>query len=145
MVANTQFFQIATPNDKIFGWPLHGGTPAVARPVLFEALNCDWNIVHTQCDLTSSYVELNVSCVDKLCATTAIRVSRLPHNSTLWSPLDLGGSILNEFFTDFVNGTISRQQYFSTTTQYYFTHPDNPYALQSELPDFPTIKAEFVL
>ena len=141
-VANEQFFQIATPNNRTSG--VNTGTPAVARPVVFEAQsyrNNNSSIVHTQCDLTSSYVELNVSCIDKLCATTAIRASQQPHNSTLWSPLDYSGIVSNDFFADFVNATVSRHEYLSTATEYYFTHPDNPYAPQSDWPDFSTISA----
>ena len=76
MVANAQHFQIATPNDRIYGGPTWKEKSMVPRPLVFEAqkqgnANDSNLIVHTKCDLMTSFVELSVFCLDKLCATTS--------------------------------------------------------------------------
>lgn len=140
-------YQIATENDAErqktrFSEPRH---------IYFQSWSGDsddsgnLNKAVTKCNLTTSYVELNVSCVEKVCSTIAIRPSQVAHNPVTWSVLDgSSGMIGLSFFGDFVNATETLHIFISSATEYYLVEPDHPYdpRLMISYADFSTVNAK---
>lgn len=147
MVSNNNDFALATVTDERHMNAY--GMPKVPRPIEFQTTS--WiggeegsiNIVSTSCNLTTSYVELNISCVGRLCSTVAIRPSQEPHDPVFWSVLDTSkertlNTSLNvlTFLADFVNATKSKKAQASSATEYYLVYPNRPFSNPSSDRDY---------
>ncbi len=120
-------FQIATNTGERGNF---NGGPTTQRQVYYQAsgqneddLNGDFILISFTCNLTSTYVELNISCIDPSCSATQIRPSEQNAMSELWSPLDYHSSVADSFFGDFLNATVPRQLASPSATEWYVTDP----------------------
>lgn len=99
------------------------------RPVWFTGRSHE-GFASTICNLTTTYVTLNVSCAEKVCNATEIRTS-LPVAGTppspTWSVLDQGSSTDRTFFEELVNASMSYTPDEVSGTESYVLQPDNPF------------------
>ena len=140
--ANTYGFQIST--DTAMDKDIHKARP---RPVYFQSrtksISMYGDLVQTKCNLSTSYVELNVSCAGKICSAVAIRPSQLAHGPATSSVLDRDPVVADEFFGGFVTATAVDSDQSSSATERYIVKPDNPYDpnLLSDHVDFSTVSS----
>jgi hypothetical protein len=99
-----------------------------------------------ECSLTTTYVEMNHTCVDEACAPTAIRRSRLQHEAaTTWLDGELSNAAgaMERFCSGFVSalrlGTLN--QYNSNILGYYYLHLGNPLGSSEKGPKLADIDA----
>ena len=133
VVSNFDYFQLATTTDDRNG--SSHGVPNVPRPIALRAAsfeNENNSIATAMCNLTTSNVELKVTCVGVQYSTVATRASQEPHNPINWSPLDFAeisnsSYIALSFLQDFVNATVPMHEATSSATEYYLVYPDTPF------------------
>lgn len=136
VVSSANGFQIGSDTGERSNF---NGDPTAPRQLYFQALGASQNrpdgepdLISTTCNLTSSYVELNVSCIESSCSATHIRPSQQKHDSNFWSPLDYNSSVADSFFGDFVNATVPRQLESPSATEWYLSNPDKPFGIDLE-------------
>jgi len=136
VVSSANGFQIGSDTGERSNF---NGDPTAPRQIYFQALGASQNrpdgepdLISTTCNLTSSYVELNVSCIESSCSATHIRPSQQKHDSNFWSPLDYNSSVADSFFGDFVNATVPRQLESPSATEWYLSNPDKPFGIDLE-------------
>lgn len=97
----------------------------------------------TKCNLSTSYVKLNMSCVRKVSSAIAIRPSQVAHKSGTWSVLDQEFPVASSFFAGFVNASAVHHSGISSATEFYVVRPDNPYdpQLMKSYADFLTVNS----
>jgi len=109
--------------DYNFTW-----LPSKPRILNLETATTNGSLYSFTCTLTTSYVEVEVSCLETSCSAASIRRSLQPHNSTNWSTLDfipLTGAM--SFYERFVNATKPVADDRSTATEAYLTDPYTPF------------------
>ena len=162
VVSSKNLFQFATNTDERN--ETANGIPNRPRGIYFQTRSTvgpldagNNSLTSTICNLTTSNVELNISCTGKTCSTIALRPSQQQHASRIWSPLDGAGGgngpansslIALSFLGDLVNATIPLKYQVSSATEYYLVYPDtpfnNPYANSDTWLDFSnTTTSEF--
>lgn len=113
--------------------------PTTQRQLYYQALGASEDPtsigpdhISTTCNLTSTYVELNASCVESSCSATHIRPLQHRQMSELWSPLDYNSSVADSFFRDFVNATVPRQLQSPSASEWYVTDPETPFGIEAQ-------------
>jgi hypothetical protein len=129
-------FQIATNTGERGNF---NGSSTIQRQVYYQASgqneddpNGDPILISTTCNLTSTCVELNISCINPSCSATQIRLSKQKAMSELWSPLTYNSSVADSFFGDFVNATVPRQLASPSAIEWYVTDPTQPFGIDAK-------------
>ena len=104
------------------------------RQVWFNG-HSEEGIAVTKCNLTTTYVELNISCIDKVCNAKAIRPSQLNNESSTWSVLDQHNNA-PVFFGELVNASQSSGASIPSGSESYVLEPDNPFGNVLSYPDY---------
>jgi hypothetical protein len=109
--------------DRNFTW-----LPSKPRILNIETPTTNGSLYSFTCTLTTSYVEVEVSCIENACSAASMRRSMQPHNTTNWSTLDfipLTGAM--SFYNRFINATRPVASDRSTAAEAYLTDPYTPY------------------
>ncbi|KAF2755013.1 hypothetical protein EJ05DRAFT_503325 [Pseudovirgaria hyperparasitica] len=100
-----------------------------SRIVRYAGINDNMKWSAASCDLRTTYVELDVSCVGRNCTGTRMRESIQAHRPTGWTTLDGGTSDTPSIFLDTMVKFMMCNIYFfqPTFAQRYLTRPWAPY------------------
>ncbi len=112
-------------------------SPTGPRRVLFESKGYN-GTSHAECNITTSHVELRVSCVKQACRVTSIRKSTLLHPEPARTYFD-EGPLFIYFSTAFVRAIPPGHVAVSTPIETYFLTPDSVFRSQGSWTDLYTV------
>ncbi|CAM1509075.1 Fc.00g028140.m01.CDS01 [Cosmosporella sp. VM-42] len=127
----------------IYGNGMHSWFSEAPREFVFTSFTFD-AVTNATCELTTSFIEVDVKCHHVDCGAVRVRPLSRPKNITVLTALDgLGPTEQvsiglaqqdHDFFRTFINASHTPWDEtwitdpYSTPIQLYFTHPDTPYS-----------------